>query len=172
MPTPTHSAVMAALTLLLTVAAVLAHRPLARRTGRSPRTTLALTLALALCLGLTLPDQLAPGVTDRLTACLTGNSHRTLTGGPAHNAVNILLWLPVGLLGTLTTRRPLMVALTGSALWALVELLQTLDPTRSCQPLDWANNTAGVGVGVVVGWVVCRGRPGARAAAITSPNDP
>ncbi|MFJ9849362.1 VanZ family protein [Streptomyces sp. NPDC101150] len=158
MPSSTHGAVMAALALLLVVAAVVAYRPLARRTGRSTRATLGALLALAVCLGITLPDQIVAGAGGRLGACVAGESVRTLTGGFAHNAVNVVLWIPLGLLGTLASRRPVAVTLAGSGAWALVELLQTLDPVRSCQPLDWANNTAGVALGALAGWLAVRGR--------------
>ncbi|WP_405783149.1 VanZ family protein [Streptomyces sp. NBC_00859] len=153
-----HSAVMAALALVLAVAAVVACRPAARRTGRPVGITLAALLAVAVCLGITLPDQIVAGTAGRLGACMTGDSVRTLTGGFAHNAVNVVLWVPMGLLGTLACRRPVVVALAGSAAWVVVELLQTLDPVRSCQPLDWANNTLGVAVGALLGWLIGRAR--------------
>lgn len=160
-----HSAVMAALTLVLAVVAVVARRPVARRTGWSAGATLGMLLAVAVCLGITLPDQIVGGTAGRLGACVTGDSVRTLTGGFAHNAVNVVLWVPMGLLGTLASRRPLLVTLAGSAAWVVVELLQTLDPVRSCQPLDWANNTLGIAAGALLGWLIGRtrvraGRPG------------
>ncbi|MFI9050407.1 VanZ family protein [Streptomyces sp. NPDC053427] len=161
MPSTPHAAVMAALTLLLVVAAVVAYRPVARRTGRSAQATLGALLAVGVCLGMTLPDQIAAGAAGRLGACLAGASVRTLTGGFAHNAVNVVLWIPMGLLGTAVSRRPVAVTLAGSGAWVLVELLQTLDPVRSCQPVDWANNTLGVAIGALVGWLVAvRGRRG------------
>ncbi|MFG2140345.1 VanZ family protein [Streptomyces sp. NPDC048650] len=64
----------------------------------------------------------------------------------------MVLWIPLGLLGTLVSRRPVAVALAGSGTWLLVELVQTLDPVRSCQPADWANNTLGIAVGALAGW--------------------
>ncbi|KIZ19507.1 VanZ family protein [Streptomyces natalensis] len=149
---------MAALTLVLVVVAVLTYRPLARRTGWSARVTRGVLLAVAVCLGITLPDQMVAGTVERLGACVAGASVRTLTGGFAHNAVNVVLWVPLGLLGTLASRRPLAVTLAGSGAWALVELLQTLDPVRSCQPVDWANNTAGLALGALAGWPAGRWR--------------
>ncbi|MFF4698985.1 VanZ family protein [Streptomyces chattanoogensis] len=164
MPSSPHGAVMAALTLLLVAAAVVAYRPAARRTGWSPRATLGVLLAVAVCLGITLPDQLAGGAAGRIGACVAGESVRTLTGGFAHHVVNVVLWVPMGLLGTLASRRPVAVTLAGSGAWALVELLQTLDPVRSCQPVDWANNTLGVALGALAGWQAGRGRRDARPA--------
>ncbi|MEU9115158.1 VanZ family protein [Streptomyces sp. NPDC048483] len=164
MPSTTHGAVMAALTLVLVVGAVMTHRSVARRTGRPAKATLGVLLAVAVCLGITLPDQIVGGAAERLGACVAGASVRTLTGGFAHHAVNVVLWVPMGLLATLASRRPVAVTLAGSGAWALVELLQTLDPVRSCQPVDWANNTLGVAVGALVGWLVGRRRRDPRPA--------
>ncbi|MFE2379577.1 VanZ family protein [Streptomyces sp. NPDC059398] len=163
MSSSTHSAVMAALVLVLAAAAIPAYRPLARRTGRPAAVTLAALLAVALCLGITLPDQIVGGTAGRLGACVTGDSVRTLTGGAVHNAVNVVLWVPLGLLATLASRRPVLVTLAGSAAWVVVELLQTLDPVRSCQPLDWANNTLGVAAGALIGWLIGRARDARQA---------
>ncbi|WP_406347621.1 VanZ family protein [Streptomyces sp. NBC_00144] len=161
-----HSAVMAALVLVLAVAAVVAYRPVARRTGPPAGAVLGVLLAVAVCLGITLPDQIVSGAAGRLGACVTGDSVRTLTGGFAHNAVNVVLWVPMGLLGTLASRRPVAVTLAGSAAWVVVELLQTLDPVRSCQPLDWANNTLGVAAGALLGWLIGRARDSRQAGEI------
>ncbi|WP_328321246.1 VanZ family protein [Streptomyces sp. NBC_00388] len=155
---------MAALTLILAAAAVVAYRPLARRTRWRRRVTLGVLLAVAVCLGITLPDQIAGGAGGRLGACLAGDSVRTLTGGFVHNAVNVVLWIPMGLLGALVSRRPVAVTLAGSAAWVVVELLQTLDPVRSCQPVDWANNTLGIAAGALLGWLAGRRRDGSRQA--------
>ncbi|MGV9268223.1 VanZ family protein [Kitasatospora sp. NPDC003701] len=158
MSTQHHSLVMAALGLLLALAAAALHRPLARRTGWPRGATAGLLVSAALLLGFTLPDQLEPGSAHRLAACLADRSVRTLQGGAAHHAANVLLWLPLGLFGTLATRRPLLVTALASAAWAAVELVQTLDPVRSCQYLDWGNNTAGVLLGALLGRQLLRRR--------------
>ncbi|WP_328334145.1 MULTISPECIES: VanZ family protein [unclassified Streptomyces] len=166
MSSSTHSAVMAALALVLAVAAVVAHRPVVRRTGWPAGAVLGALLAVAVCLGITLPDQIVAGTAGRLGACVAGDSVRTLTAGFAHNAVNVVLWVPLGLLGTLASRRPVIVTLAGAAAWVVVELLQTLDPVRSCQLLDWANNTLGVAAGALLGWLTGRARDSRRTGRI------
>ncbi|NBE53510.1 VanZ family protein [Streptomyces boluensis] len=171
MPTQQHTAVMAGFSVVLVALAFTAWRPMVRRTGRPSRATLGMLLAAAVCVSLTLPDQVQAGVVDRLHACVSGASARTFPGGPAHHAVNVVLWIPLGLFGALATRRPLVVTAVGSLAWVLIETAQTLDPIRSCQPVDWANNTAGILVGAVLGWLLVRRRstPEGLRASTTKP---
>ncbi|MET8468438.1 VanZ family protein [Streptomyces sp. NPDC006422] len=154
-----HAAVMGLLVLGLVGVAFAVRGPLARRAGLPPAATLGMLVAAAFCLGLTLPDQVQEGASARLDACLTGASVRAFPGGPAHHAFNVVAWVPLGLYGALATRRPVAFALAGSAAWALVEVAQTLDPERSCQPVDWLNNSVGVLAGALVGtFLLARGR--------------
>ncbi|MFK0291618.1 hypothetical protein ACIQU6_14235 [Streptomyces sp. NPDC090442] len=161
-----HALVMAGLTAVALLGAVVAWRPLVRRRGWPPVPALLFLLTFALCLGITLPDQFAPGVVGRLHACVVegGAGVRTLGAGAGHQAVNVLLWIPPALCGVLATRRPLLVPLGISVTWAAVELVQTLDPVRDCQPADWAHNTLGAALGALLGWLALwAGRRRARA---------
>ncbi|SHM37953.1 hypothetical protein [Streptomyces yunnanensis] len=155
MSSTAHALVMAALGA---AAGLLAWRPLVRRRGWPPVPALLFLVTCGLCVGITLPDQIAPGVVGRLHACVVGGGAgvRTLAAGPGRQLVNVLLWIPPALCGVLATRRPLLVPLGLSATWAAVELLQTLDPVRDCQPADWAHNTLGVALGALLGWLVLR----------------
>ncbi|MFI5658474.1 VanZ family protein [Streptomyces sp. NPDC051684] len=155
-----HAAVMGLLVLVLAAAAFAARRPLARRTGMPPAATLGMLLMAAVCLGLTLPDQFQAGAAARLQSCLNGSSTRAFPGGPVHHAFNVVAWVPLGLFGVLASRRPAVFTLAGSVVWALVEVAQTLDPERSCQPVDWMNNSLGILAGAVVGVLLLR-RPSA-----------
>ncbi|WP_156178931.1 VanZ family protein [Saccharothrix sp. ST-888] len=153
---------MAALVALLVAAALVVRRPLVRQTGWAGRPALLLLLAAALCLGLTLPDQVVAGAPGRLGDCATGRGTRHLADGPGHQAVNVLLWLPLGLSGALATRRPFVVAAAASATWFAVELVQTLDPVRMCNPVDWLNNSLGSLAGALIGYAVLRHRSAGR----------
>ncbi|MCX4749098.1 hypothetical protein OG455_26920 [Kitasatospora sp. NBC_01287] len=72
-------------------------------------------MSAALLLGSTLPDQIVPGSAHRLAACLADHWVRTLEGGAAHDAVNVPIWIPLGLFGTLTRRGPVLVTALASA---------------------------------------------------------
>lgn len=163
-----HAAVMAGAFVVLVVVAFAVWRPPARRTGRPPGAVLALLLAAAVCVSLTLPDQVRSGVADRLGACVTGASARAHRAGPAHHAVNVLLWVPLGASGVLVLRRPLAVVLLGSTAWALLEPARTLDPLRSCRPVDRGENTLGLVLGVC-GALGVLGPPGARGGRRVPP---
>ncbi|WP_107072520.1 VanZ family protein [Streptomyces katrae] len=158
MSTAQHAAVAAVLVLVLGAVGLALRRPLLRRTGASPTAVLGLLLTAAVLAGITLPDQVVPGVGARLAACLDGASVRTLGGGLAHHAANVVLWTALGVFGTLAVRRPGRVVLAVSVVWAAVELAQTLDPVRSCQYVDWAENTLGAALGALAAWAVARRR--------------
>ncbi|MFE4020280.1 hypothetical protein ACFXPZ_23200 [Streptomyces sp. NPDC059101] len=153
-----HALVMAAPCAALVLAGLLVWRPLVRRRGWPPVPTLLFLVTCGLCVGITLPDQIAPGVLARLHACAVegGAGVRTLGTGAGHQLVNVALWIPPALCGVLATRRALLVPLGISATWAAVELLQTLDPVRDCQPADWAHNALGAALGALAGWLALR----------------
>lgn len=98
------------------------------------------------------------------------------TAGRVELAANVVLFVAPVLFAVVATRRPLLVALAGSALSALIETVQALVPAlgRSCSTNDWLSNTIGVGIGVVLGVVALRlagpdggagARPGSRERA-------
>ncbi|MFF2194041.1 hypothetical protein [Streptomyces sp. NPDC058157] len=156
--TAQHAAVAAVLVLVLGGVGLALRRPLLRRTGSSPAAVLGLLLTAAVLVGITLPDQVVAGVGARLAACLAGASVRTLGGGWAHHAANVVLWSVLGVFGTLADRRPGRVVAAVCVVWAAVELAQTLDPVRSCQYVDWAENTLGAALGALAAWPVARRR--------------
>jgi starch phosphorylase len=128
-------------------------RALVRRTDWAPVPTLLMCLSVALCAALTLPQAVGAGAAERLGWCLSdpaaqmARSVRAFGGRGLEDVANVALWVPPGFFGVLATRRPVLTtaALTGS--FVLVELLQTLDPGRECDPGDWAYNSAGVAAG-------------------------
>jgi hypothetical protein len=63
--------------------------------------------------------------------------------------MNVALWIPLGFLGGLLSRRPGTAAAVYSAGFVLVEFLQTLDPGRECDPGDMAYNSIGVAAGAL-----------------------
>jgi VanZ like family len=138
-------------------------RILVRRTGWGSPSALLMCLAAAVCLALTVPQAIAPGAAARLGTCLAdpagglAYSVRIFGTRGLEDAMNVLLWVPPGLFGTLATRRPGYVAGVISAAMVIIELLQTLDPWRECDPGDWAYNTAGGLAGAVIGWLLLRG---------------
>lgn len=65
---------------------------------------------------------------------------------------NVALLFPPVFFATLATRRPLLMLAAGTALSAAIEVVQGLIPAigRSCDTNDWAMNTAGTVVAVLL----------------------
>ncbi|WP_222196077.1 VanZ family protein [Modestobacter italicus] len=78
------------------------------------------------------------------------------TLGSVELLANVALFLPPALLGTLLTRRPLLVLAAAAALSGAIEALQALVPAlgRACDTNDWLMNTAGASVGVALAVVL------------------
>lgn len=90
------------------------------------------------------------------------------TVGRVELAANVVLFVAPVLFAVVATRRPLLVAVAGSGLSALVETVQALVPAlgRSCSTNDWLSNSIGVVIGAVLGAVALRlAGPVGRAAA-------
>ncbi|WEB40741.1 hypothetical protein MOV08_16605 [Streptomyces yunnanensis] len=68
MSSTAHALVMAALGAAAILAGLPAWRPLVRRRGWPPVPTLLFLVTCGLCVGITLPDQIAPGVVGRTLA--------------------------------------------------------------------------------------------------------
>ncbi|WP_182659882.1 VanZ family protein [Streptomyces calidiresistens] len=89
---------------------------------------------------------------------------------------NLLLFLPVGLLGTLATRRPAGMLLWSVLLTTGVEITQAIVPgvARVCETGDLVMNVSGAWIGVLLatGWSAIRRRPllgmpfGSRAVSV------
>ena len=71
---------------------------------------------------------------------------------------NVALFVPVTYFATIVTRRPLVVLAGGALLSAVIEAVQALAPAigRSCDAGDWAMNTAGAVIGVLLAWCTIR----------------
>jgi VanZ like family len=65
---------------------------------------------------------------------------------------NVALFVPPVYFATLATRRPALVVLAGVTLSAVIEAVQALVPAirRACDTNDWAMNTAGAVLGVLL----------------------
>lgn len=66
---------------------------------------------------------------------------------------NVVLLVPVGLLLAVAMRQPILAALVGILLAAVIELVQALVPSlgRACTIDDWTANAVGAVLGVVLG---------------------
>ncbi|MQY03185.1 VanZ family protein [Actinomadura macrotermitis] len=139
--------------LLVAVAGLAVWRPLVRRTGWAPLPTLALLAWTALVLGMTLPMTVAPGVGERLAVCvahpLSDAAWAVSIFGTRglEDVMNVALWVPCGLLAVLATRRAVAAPAVLAGIFVAVELLQTLDPGRECDPGDCVYNSAGIALG-------------------------
>ncbi len=74
------------------------------------------------------------------------------TFGTVELWANVALFFPPVFFASLATRRPLPMLAAGAALSALIEAIQALVPAigRACDTNDWAMNTAGTAVAVLL----------------------
>jgi hypothetical protein len=72
--------------------------------------------------------------------------------GSVELLANVALFVPPVFFATLATRRPLLTLAAGTALSAAIEVVQGLVPAigRACDTNDWAMNTAGAVVAVLL----------------------
>lgn len=65
---------------------------------------------------------------------------------------NVAMFIPPVFFATLATRKPLLTLAAGTALSATIEVIQGLIPAigRSCDTNDWAMNTAGTIIAVLL----------------------
>ncbi len=174
----------ALLALGVVVAAVL-FRPLARLFGWRPGWTLLTLLALAPVVAFTVPVDAVSGVPagaiDRLAAFVAGSLHPGVVGAEVaavgsddERLANLLLFLPVGLFGTLATGAAVRTALAGAVLSLGVEGWQAVDGTRVASVADWLHNSVGAAVGALAGMLLVallyrpRARPPAPAPVATA----
>lgn len=140
---------------LIAGAVALLWRPVARRTGWPPLPARALLAWTGLVLAITLPATVAPGAGGRLEHCVATPvsdiawSLRIFGSRGLEDVMNVALWVPLGFLGVLVSRRPVAAPAVFSAGFVLVEFLQTLDPGRECDPGDMAYNSIGVAAGAL-----------------------
>ena len=91
---------------------------------------------------------LAPGVSGVISSA-----------GSAEGALNILLFVPLGLVLSLATRRAVVALSTAAGLALVIEAYQSFTPVHSCTVTDWLLNVFGAACGVVVGVMVLRVTP-------------
>ncbi|HEY7486983.1 MAG TPA: VanZ family protein [Streptosporangiaceae bacterium] len=141
----------------LSLVGLLVWRVLVRWCGLRSAPALLLCLSAAVCLALTVPQAVAYGAPARLGQCLAHPaadltySIRIFGTRGLEDLMNVLLWVPPGLFGVLATRRFWYVVGGISVTMIVVELLQTIDPGRECDPGDWVYNTVGGLIGAVLG---------------------
>lgn len=152
----------------LAALALLAARPVARRTGWPVWTTAATLLSAAVVATLTLAP--APGMP---VAGPTGAGildcaqilvdpaewwrGLVATGDRGERVGNVLMFMPVCFFGTLATRRPAVVAVIGALAPLAIEFGQVLiGGGRDCAANDWLNNATGALLGVAAAVLVRR----------------
>jgi hypothetical protein len=162
-----HSAVVPVALLLLAVVCVLVGGLIlrSRRYGHRLAAVLA-TLSVLPVLVLTLVPA-ANSRTDHVI-CTVQFFVPTLTS--VELLANLALFFPPTFFGTLATRRPLLMLAAGAGLSGAIETLQALVPAigRACDTNDWAMNSIGAVIGVLVAsctLALGRSRPARRAGA-------
>jgi hypothetical protein len=123
-------------------------------------------LSVAGCLALTLPQTIGGGSAGRLVNCVRDPGPRVARSVVAfgrrglEDVMNVMLWGPPGFFGVLATRRAMRTTALLSLSFVAVEVLQTLDPGRECDPGDCVYNISGLMAGAVaaVTWRAAGGR--------------
>jgi hypothetical protein len=142
-----HSALMPAMMALIAIVCVVVGYLLlrARRYGHRILWTL-VGLSLLPVVALTL----LPTLGRSFVFCVVQFSMPTL--GSVELLANVALFFPPVFFATLATRKPVLTLAAGTALSAAIEVTQGLLPAigRSCDTNDWAMNTAGAIVAVVL----------------------
>ncbi|MCZ2805128.1 VanZ family protein [Modestobacter sp. VKM Ac-2983] len=144
-----HAALVPVALLGVALGCVLLGSTLLRSRRAGPRVlgTLAV-LSLLPVVALTLVPTGTSGVDA--ARCTVQFSLPTL--GSVELLANLALFVPPAFLGTLLSRRPLVVVTVAAAVSALIEVLQAVVPVlgRACDTTDWTMNTAGAVVGVLL----------------------
>jgi hypothetical protein len=93
---------------------------------------------------------LSPVAGRRVVSCVVQFSMPRL--GSVELLANVALFVPPVFFATLATRRPLLTLAAGTALSAAIEVVQGLVPAigRACDTNDWAMNTAGAVLAVLL----------------------
>ncbi len=147
-----------------------------RRRGPLVAAAVAVLVAVA-CVTLGPPGAVADArrAVTALAEALAAPWPGTVQRAQVEAAANVLLFVPVGVLAALVSRRrgPVLPVVLGAGLSVLVELVQTALPGRVPDPADVAANTAGTVAGVAL-LAACRAvgrrsRPGRLAALVAGP---
>ena len=139
-----HAALVPAALLLVCLGSALLGHALLR--ARRARTLLGAVLGLSVLpvLALTLVPAARPA--GEGAGCTV--QFALPTPGSVELLANVALFVPPAVLATLLTRRPLLVLLVAAGASAAIETLQALLP--ACDTNDWAMNTAGAAIGVLL----------------------
>ena len=123
---------------------------LALRSGRHGQRALWALAALSVVPVLALT--LVPSATSRLDSVGCTVQFALPTLGSVELLADVALFVPPVVFATLATRRPLGVLAAGTALSALIEAVQAFVPAlgRACDTNDWAMNTTGAVLGVLL----------------------
>ncbi len=154
---------------LVLMAAVLAG-PLARRIGSSRLLTWLALVSIAGIFAATLrerdllaqlSDAGAPSCPDCVPFGWLTDARLWTRAGRIDSAwlLNVALFIPAGLLVTLTTRRPGRVLIALIALALSIEVIQDLARLGSPDPADLVANSVGAFIGVGLGSLALRARP-------------
>ncbi|MCZ2829376.1 VanZ family protein [Modestobacter sp. VKM Ac-2986] len=143
-----HAALVPAALLLVCLGSALLGHALLR--ARRARTLLGAVLGLSVLpvLALTLVPAARPA--GEGAGCTV--QFALPTPGSVELLANVALFVPPDVLATLLTRRPLLVLLVAAGVSAAIETLQALLPAlaRACDTNDWAMDTAGATIGVLL----------------------
>ena len=142
-----HSAIVPVVLLLVAVVCVGAGYVIVRRRHAGRALWALATVSLLPIVALTL---VPTGLGLDEVACAVQFYVPTL--GRLEMLANVALFVPPVYFATLATRRPLLIALAGVTLSAVIEAVQALVPAigRACDTNDWAMNTGGVVLGVLL----------------------
>ena len=149
--------------LVLVVASLVLALAIAPRFN-GPRWLVALAvLSVAAIVGATVVPQggwgfLGKGYSEPLAECLGLDAWRSLVARPieADTLLNVVLYVPAGLLWVALVRRPVRVVLALALLSVVIESWQAISHGRSCTANDVAANTLGAIVGASIGAVIAR----------------
>ncbi|PRY25806.1 VanZ family protein [Pseudosporangium ferrugineum] len=163
-----------ALLVCCALAAGVLFWPLSRLLGWRPGWSLPALLSLAPILVFTVPVE-APGwqdgavhrMADYVRSFLHESTFRAALDAPAahdERVANLLLFVPLGVLGALATRRAVWTAVGGGVLSFGIEGWQAVSGVRVASAADWLYNSGGALAGAGIGLVVLLGERLVRAA--------
>jgi VanZ family protein len=146
---------------VLLVVSLLAWRRLASALGWRRKPTLLTLLALTMALSLTLSPRNWLANHKSLHQCLPSNwtdfgDSMLHVGGSVESMLNIALLMPLGYGLVVASRRAVWPAVLMVTMPAAIELLQVIVPGRQCSPADWAANSLGGLIGVLIGVLMNR----------------
>jgi VanZ like family. len=130
-------------------------KPLVRKFSWRPKTTLVFLLYFAVVLGLTLSPSGGYSIAYQTGLSLPEISDITHMINSFEGPLNILLFIPFGLLSVLATRKYWQSLLAGFLASIIIELLQGIPfISRASVTQDVISNLVGTIIGVLIAWLV------------------